>query len=117
MARTVKKAYKILIIAPLILVGLDQVLYEIFRFGLRLDWDPDLAGSVFAVFLILTIFSMTIGLIMSVTGTIMSIVKKSWAFIILCSLLSAALIFCDACLIDYIVSLLPLKFMYAQAGH
>ncbi len=104
MARTGKKAYKILIIAPLILVGLDQVLYEIFRFGLRLDWDPDLAGSVFAVFLILTIFSMTIGLIMSVTGTIMSIVKKSWAFIILGSLLSAALIFCDACLIDYIVN-------------
>ena len=104
MARTGKKAYKILIIAPLILVGLDQVLYEIFRFELRLDWDPDLAGSVFAVFLILTIFSMTIGLIMSVTGTIMSIVKKSWAFIILGSLLSAALIFCDACLIDYIVN-------------
>lgn len=104
MARTGKKAYKILIIAPLILVGLDQVLYEIFRFGLRLDWDPDLTGSVFAVFLILTIFSMTIGLIMSVTGTIMAIVKKSWEFIILGSLLSAALIFCDACLIDYIVN-------------
>lgn len=104
MARTGKKAYKILILAPLILVGLDQILYEIFRFGLRLDWDPDLAGSVFAVFLILTIFSMTIGLIMSVTGTIMSIVKKSWAFIILGSLLSAALIFCDACLIYYIVN-------------
>lgn len=104
MARTGKKAYKILIIAPLILVGLDQVLYEIFRFGLRLDWDPDFAGSVFAVFLVLTVFLMTIGLIMSVTGTIMAIVKKSLVFVILGSLLSAALIFCDACLIDYIVN-------------
>ena len=87
MARTGKKAYKILIIAPLILVGLDQVLYEIFRFGLRLDWDPDFAGSVFAVFLVLTVFLMTIGLIMSVTGTIMAIVKKSLVFAILGSLL------------------------------
>ena len=104
MARTGKKAYKILIIAPLILVGLDQILYEIFRFGLRLDWDPDLAGSVFAVFLVLTVFLMTIGLIMAVTGTIMAIVKKSLVFVILGSLLSAALIFCDACLIDYIVN-------------
>lgn len=104
MARTGKKAYKILIIAPLILVGLDQVLYEIFRFGLRLEWDPDFAGSVFAVFLVLTVFLMTIGLIMSVTGTIMAIVKKSLVFVILGSLLSAALIFCDACLIDYIVN-------------
>ena len=104
MARTGKKAYKILIIAPLILVGLDQVLYEIFRFGLRLDWDPDFAGSVFAVFLVLTVFLMTIGLIMSVTGTIMAIVKKSLVFVILGSLLSAALLFCDACLIDYIVN-------------
>ena len=104
MARTGKKAYKILIIAPLILVGLDQVLYEIFRFGLRLDWDPDFAGSVFAVFLVLTVFLMTIGLIMSVTGTIMAIVKKSLVFAILGSLLSTALIFCDACLIDYIVN-------------
>lgn len=104
MARTGKKAYKILIIAPIILVGLDQILYEIFRFGLRLDWDPDFAGSVFAVFLVLTVFLMTIGLIMSVTGTIMAIVKKSLVFVILGSLLSAALIFCDACLIDYIVN-------------
>ena len=104
MARTGKKAYKILILAPLILVGLDQVLYEIFRFGLRLDWDPDFAGSAFAVFLVLTVFLMTIGLIMAVTGTIMAIVKKSLVFVILGSLLSAALIFCDACLIDYIVS-------------
>lgn len=104
MARTGKKAYKILIIAPLILVGLDLVLYEIFRFGLRLDWDPDFVDSAFALFLILTIFSMIIGLIMSVTGTIMAIVKKSRAFIILGSLLSAALIFCDACLIYYIVN-------------
>ena len=104
MARTGKKAYKILIIAPLILVGLDQVLYEIFRFGLRLDWDPDFAGSVFSVFLVLTVFLMTIGLIMSVTGTIMAIVKKSLVFVILGSLLSAALLFCDACLIDYIVN-------------
>ena len=104
MARTGKKAYKILILAPLILVGLDLVLYEIFRLGLRLDWDPDLAGSVFAVFLVLTVFLMTIGLIMAVTGTIMAIVKKSLVFVILGSLLSAALIFCDACLIYYIVS-------------
>lgn len=104
MARTGKKAYKILILAPLILVGLDQVLYEIFRFGLRLDWDPDFAGSAFAVFLVLTVFLMTIGLIMAVTGTIMAIVKKSLVFVILGSLLSAALIFCDACLIDYIVN-------------
>ena len=104
MARTGKKAYKILILAPLILVGLDQVLYEIFRFGLRLDWDPDFAGAAFVVFLVLTVFLMTIGLIMSVTGTIMAIVKKSLVFVILGSLLSAALIFCDACLIDYIVN-------------
>lgn len=104
MAHTEKKAYKILILAPLILVGLDQILYEIFRFGLRLDWDPVFAGSAFAVFLVLTVFLMTIGLIMSVTGTIMAIVKKSLVFVILGSLLSAALIFCDACLIYYIVN-------------
>ena len=103
MARPGQKAYKILIIAPLIIVALDQILCEIYRFGLRLDWDPDFAGSAFFLFLILTAFSMTIGLIMSVTGTIMAIVKKSRAFIILGSLLSVALIVSDACLIVYLV--------------
>jgi hypothetical protein len=103
MARTGKKAYKILIIAPLIIVVLDQLMCEIVSFGARLGWDPDLASSALALFIILTIFSMTVGLIMTITGTVMAIVKKSRPFVILGALLSVALIVSDACIIDYFV--------------
>ena len=105
MARTGQKIVRSMILTPLIAVAMSQLMWVIFRLGINPDSTAtDLSEAAFTLFLILTAFSMTIGLIMSVTGTIMAIVKKSRAFIILGSILSAAIIVSDVCLIVYIIS-------------
>ena len=105
MARTGQKIVKSMILTPLIAVAMSLLMWVIFRLGINPDSTAtDLSEAAFALFLILTAFSMTIGLIMSVTGTVMAIVKKSRAFIILGSILSAAIIVSDVFLIVYIIS-------------
>lgn len=95
MARSGRKAVKVLILTPLITMALSFIMLLFFFLSVVLEWNsPD--NFFFISFEYLGIFSVTIGLLMTIVGVILAIKQKTPLFIAIGTLMIVFMLAVDS---------------------
>lgn len=87
------KAVKILILIPLATTAFSLLMLPATAFCLLMDWNPTV---FFYLFMVIGILSVTVGLLMTITGVILAIKQKKPRFIVLGSILIVFMLIVDS---------------------
>ena len=95
MARSGRKAVKVLILTPLITMALSFIMLLFFFLSIVFEWNS--ADNFFFIsFEYLGIFSVTIGLLMTIVGVILAIKQKTPLFIAIGTLMIVFMLAVDS---------------------
>ena len=87
------KVVKLLILTPLATTVFSLLMLPAMAFCLLMDWDPTV---FFFLFMVIGVLSVTVGLLMTITGVILSIKQKKPRFIVLGSILIVFMLIVDS---------------------
>ncbi|MBE7073016.1 MAG: hypothetical protein E7383_09785 [Ruminococcaceae bacterium] len=87
------KAVKILILTPLATTVFSLLMLPLMVLSAIMDWDPTV---FFYLFMVIGVLSVTVGLLMTIAGVILSIKQKKPRFIVLGSILIVFMLIVDS---------------------
>lgn len=95
MARSGRKTVKVLILTPLITMALGFLMLLFFFLSIVFEWNS-VDNFFFISFEYLGIFSVTIGLLMTIVGVILAIKQKTPLFIVIGTLMIVFMLAVDS---------------------